>query len=903
MKLRARLTAVIAAALVFGGPAALLDGHRAAGPHAASSPSAHVDVPPVPSHVRPQVVAHPPTTRTAVRPTPAPSGPSLLDAPAHGRTAVAALGPDGVDVAAARNHTSPAALKRLLRTDHTAWVDRQARVYYVDRAASASTAASAAPPPSAPYPASQTFSLHSSPGSRRTIFLDFDGDTVTGSSWNDATLGSSFSVAGLDEDGAPGFDDEELAMVQEIWRQVSEDYAPFDVDVTTQDPGPDALRRTSSADRVYGTKVDFTGDDAVEQHLCQSDCGGIAYVDVFDEVSTTGAGQPAWVFTDLNGYDTDYLAAAASHEVGHNFGLHHDGDASGQYSKGHGAWIPLMGGGIVRMSEWSKGEYAGATNTEDDVAIIGRASGAPLRADDHGDSTSTATALGTNPATTVHGLISTRTDRDDFALTLGCTGRLSAAATGIGRGADLDISLRLLDASGHPLATVDPPVQPQLPLVKGLDASLAVDEPPGTYYLEVDGTGFGDPMTTGYTDYGSLGRYTLDVSGCVGVPASPTSLGVSTGVDQRSATLSWAPPAYDGSHPVTGYVVSSSGDPATAPVVLPADATSYTFSGLRPGSTYSFWVSARNDLGSSAPAGRSVVLPGMVAIPVRDLRAAPDVGSSSVTLTWAPPAGDGGLSVTGYRVARTGPGSSHREWTVDAGTRSVVDDGLAPGSDLSYTVWALNDGGQSASAGLVAHLAAPQPSGPPSGVGFRAGNGRIAVSWSPPVEAGTFPVTGYDVAWSPTGGAARTVRLPVGSRAYTVTGLTNGTAYHVRVLAVTAAGNGTAVSSSALVPATTPGRTRVTRARSGSPGGRVTADVAWAAASTGGSPVTGYRVTALRMDAAGRVVGRTTLTRLGRARTASMVLPRRARYRFTVQAVNRLGAGPVSARSSAVDGR
>jgi hypothetical protein len=31
----------------------------------------------------------------------------------------------------------------------------------------------------------------------------------------------------------------------------------------------------------------------------------------------------------------------------------------------------------------------------------------------------------------------------------------------------------------------------------------------GTYYLEVSGTGFGDPLTNGYSRYGSLGQYSI----------------------------------------------------------------------------------------------------------------------------------------------------------------------------------------------------------------------------------------------------------------------------------------------------------------------------------------------------------------------------------------------------------
>lgn len=44
--------------------------------------------------------------------------------------------------------------------------------------------------------------------------------------------------------------------------------------------------------------------------------------------------------------------------------------------------------------------------------------------------------------------------------------------------------------------------------------------PAGTYFLEIDGVGAGNPLVsppTGYTDYGSLGRYTI--SGTVVDPA------------------------------------------------------------------------------------------------------------------------------------------------------------------------------------------------------------------------------------------------------------------------------------------------------------------------------------------------------------------------------------------------
>ena len=39
----------------------------------------------------------------------------------------------------------------------------------------------------APYPYAQTFALHSRPGSSRVIYLDFNGETITGTAWNNSS--------------------------------------------------------------------------------------------------------------------------------------------------------------------------------------------------------------------------------------------------------------------------------------------------------------------------------------------------------------------------------------------------------------------------------------------------------------------------------------------------------------------------------------------------------------------------------------------------------------------------------------------------------------------------------------------------------------------------------------------
>jgi len=138
-----------------------------------------------------------------------------------------------------------------------------------------------------------------------------------------------------------------------------------------------------------------------------------------------------------------------------------------------------------------------------------------------------------------------------------------------------------------------------------------------------------------------------------------------------------------------------------------------------------------------------------------------------------------------------------------------------------------------------------------------------------------------------------------------VTGLTNGTAHTFRVRAVNAVGIGAfSAVSNAVTPATVPGAPTSVTATSGTAGGAITARVQWGVpAGTGGSAVTGYVVRALRMSATGAVQATVTSpTQSAASRGLTMTLPA-GNYRFTVQAVNAVGAGAQSARSNLVVAR
>ena len=585
-------------------------------------------------------------------------GELALEDSARGQRAVDALG-EQLDGAAAVNGLTTQAMRELLLTDATAWVDVTGRVFFKEPIPTG--VADDAPLPTVERAPGDAFALHSKPGSQRVIFLDFDGSLVSGTGWNvsEGVTAGMHPAWTLDGDAAT-FNTAERDAIASIWARVAEDYAPFDVDVTTQDPGAAAIDRTSPADTAFGTRVLISPSTDASTAICDNQCGGVAYLDVFDVAASHAYYQPAWVFPQALSNSAKSIAEGASHEAGHNFGLSHDGGATSGYYSGHAMWAPIMGVGYSRpVVQWSQGEYAGATTTQDDLAIIA-ANGAPLRADEAGGTlAAAATALPLGDA-----YITTRTDQDVYALG-SCTGPLSLAATPAPTSPNLDIQLALLDASGAVVTAADPvSVASTTDVANGLAASLTPTVTTATYFLRVDGVGNGT-ANTGYTDYASIGAYRLNLAGACDAtppapdtaPSAPQGLTATVRAADLEADVDWAPPASDGGDAVVGYEVTLDGEVVAD---LGADQTAVTLVDLDEGESYALAVRALNGVGLSEAAQTSFSVP---AAPSEDPAAtaptAPRIGAaksgarggkSTAAATWSPPSTDGGARVTGYQV-------------------------------------------------------------------------------------------------------------------------------------------------------------------------------------------------------------------------------------------------------------
>ncbi|MGC4070916.1 MAG: immunoglobulin domain-containing protein [Nibricoccus sp.] len=363
--------------------------------------------------------------------------------------------------------------------------------------------------------------IHSSrPSATAVLYLDFDGEVVTDPDWNG---GNSITAA-------PSLLSN--TQITDVWKRVAEDYAPFDIDITTD------VTRYNNAPPGKRMRCIIT---PTSNWYNSGQAGGVAYLDSFargdDDFTST---VPCWAF-EQNYQDVSSTALIVSHELGHTLGLKHDGRISpaDPYYGGHSNWGPIMGAPYYQnVIQWSKGEYASTNNTEDDLAIIaGAENGFGYIADDVGDTRATAAAATTTSTTlSANGLISTTSDIDFFSFTVpACS--LTLTASSPSPSPNLDIRLEVQDSAGNILVSADP---------YELSASAEVGLSAGTYYIKIEGVGRGNPLSDGYSDYGSLGQYTI--TGTIGAPqAAPV-------ITTHPATHT----AYEGEYQ-TSFNVSASG--------------------------------------------------------------------------------------------------------------------------------------------------------------------------------------------------------------------------------------------------------------------------------------------------------------------------------------------------------
>ena len=390
-----------------------------------------------------------------------------------------------------------------------------------------------------------------------------------------------------------------------------------------------------------------------------------------------------------------------------------------------------------------------------------------------------------------------------------------------------------------------------------------------------------------------------------GPPDVPTGLRA-TAQGATRIELRWTAPSQTNGAAVLGYRIEQSRDGGRTWLTLRSNtastATTFTHTGLPPGTTRHYQVSAINGAGTGEPSNVASAMTAAVPGAVRNLSAR-STGTNRIDLTWTAPSANAGAPVTGYRIEVSQTGGAWR--VLVANTRSAATTythmGLSPGTQRFYRVSAINEAGAGAVSNIASATTDATPPGVPAGLTARPqGTDRINLSWSPPGSDGGSPVTGYRIEASDDGGV-RWQTLIADTRSvrtlHSDIGLQPSTTRHYRVSAVNAAGTGEpSGTANATTDAAAPDPPTGLRAAAQ---GSEAIELRWNAPRyTGGAAVTGYRIEVSRNG------GRTWTTLRSNTGTAAATFvhenlrPVTTRH-YRVSAINRAGASDWSNEASA----
>ena len=287
------------------------------------------------------------------------------------------------------------------------------------------------------------------------------------------------------------------------------------------------------------------------------------------------------------------------------------------------------------------------------------------------------------------------------------------------------------------------------------------------------------------------------------VPDAPRRL-TATARGGSAIELAWSAPYSGAGGPITGYRIEVSRTGTGGWSVLVSDtnsrATDYTHTGLRPGTTNYYRVSAINRAGRGDPsnvahATTKATAPG----PPTGLSAVPSGvgGTDQILLSWARPSSDGGSAITGYRIEVSPNGATG--WAVLVATPgsaapTYLHTGLAPGTTRFYRVAAVNAVGAGDYSTVARGATNAGPPGQPQGLRASADGPRsITIAWQAPLNDNGAAITGYRLrARGPHDSGWITIRQNTGSTEtrYTHTGLQPLTAYRYQVAAINSVGTG-----------------------------------------------------------------------------------------------------------------
>jgi len=205
-----------------------------------------------------------------------------------------------------------------------------------------------------PARAQNTPLLNSYSAASATVYLDFDGATVTGTLWN--------------EEGKIVAEPSGLSPATVTWihKLIADHFKLFNLNITTD---PTVYERAPLHQRV---RLIITPDGS-----WYGPATGVSAIGSF----VWGDDTPAWVFMHALSDNPIFIAAAATHQIGHCLGLQHQSvydsygmmitELSGGETNIFANEAPLMGIPFYKMADWKDGHPStGASVIQSDTAQI-----------------------------------------------------------------------------------------------------------------------------------------------------------------------------------------------------------------------------------------------------------------------------------------------------------------------------------------------------------------------------------------------------------------------------------------------------------------------------------------------------------------------------------------------------
>lgn len=354
-----------------------------------------------------------------------------------------------------------------------------------------------------------------------------------------------------------------------------------------------------------------------------------------------------------------------------------------------------------------------------------------------------------------------------------------------------------------------------------------------------------------------------------GQPSAPTVI-----ADDEALLVSWVEPPNAGTA-ITTYELRIGGGTSD---IRPIADTTYPWDTLTNGTQYTFEVRAINDKGPGEWSTAS-----LPAYPYRQ----PDVvmpapvltrGNQALDITWTKPA-DNGDPIIQYEIEmENGPVVQ----VIGENTLNYTWGQLVNGVEQRFRVRAINQDPDlpafSDWSNSEKPCTVPDAPGAPN---VTRGDTQIDVTWTTPDSQGC-DITSYEIRAN----GSIIQNAGAGAVSHTFDGLTNGNSYQFEVRAINEEGPGAwSPVSAAIVPAGPPFTSTLSTPIVACVGGTPTIDLSWTVPGDNGTPITHYLVST--NGGAGVNVGNVTTYAVPSVGTSQT-------YSFTVQAVNDVGAGPVS---------